>query len=74
MTILLPVASNKSRDIFNACLQVSRLHEQPAITAFSLCLFGFFALPQLPVCFELGVEVTYPVPEAISLGLLWSAS
>jgi len=54
--------------------EVSRLHQQPVVTAISLCLFGFFALPQMPICFELGVEVTYPVPEATSLGLLWTAS
>ena len=26
----------------------------------------------LPICLELGVEVTYPVAEATSSGLLWS--
>ena len=54
-------------------LQVSSLHDQPVAIAFSLCLFGFFALPLIPACMELGVEVTYPVAEATSSGLLWSA-
>ena len=56
-----------------ASLQVSSLHRQPVAIAFSLCLFGFFALPLIPACMELGVEVTYPVAEATSSGLLWSA-
>ena len=56
-----------------APLQVSSLHQQPVAIAFSLCLFGFFALPLIPACMELGVEVTYPVAEATSSGLLWSA-
>ena len=42
--------------------------------AASLCVFGFFALAQIPVCMELGVEITYPVAESISSGLLWSAA
>ena len=42
--------------------------------AFSLCMFGFFALPLIPAFMELGVEVTYPVSEVVSSGLLWSAA
>lgn len=52
--------------------EVSRLHDQAINIAFSLCLFGFFALPLIPACMELGVEVTYPVAESTSSGLLWS--
>ena len=55
-------------------LQVSRLEHQPVNVAFSLCMFGFFALPLIPVCMELGVEITYPVGEGTSSGLLWTAS
>ena len=53
-------------------LQVSSMHDQPILIGFSLCLFGFFALALIPACMELGVEITYPVAEATSSGLLWS--
>ena len=53
--------------------QVSSLIGQSVNVAFSLCFFGFFALPLIPACMELGVEITYPVAEATSSGLLWSA-
>ena len=55
-------------------LQVSTLDYQPVNVAFSLCMFGFFALPLIPVCMELGVEITYPVAEATSSGLLWTCA
>ncbi len=42
--------------------------------AFSVAVFGFFAFPLVPACMELGVEITYPVSEATSSGLLWSAT
>ncbi|KAL5471610.1 hypothetical protein EMCRGX_G029740 [Ephydatia muelleri] len=53
--------------------QVSRLYDQSVNVVISLCVFGFFALPLVPVCMELGVEITYPVGEATSSGLLWSS-
>ena len=54
--------------------QVFTLQNQAILIAISLCFFGFFALPLIPACMELGVEVTYPVAEATSSGLLWSAA
>lgn len=47
---------------------------QAVVIAFSLCVFGFFGLSLLPVFMELGVEVTYPVSEVTSSGLLWTAT
>ena len=55
-------------------VQVAELPDRPVNVAFSLCFFGFFALALLPLCMEMGVEVTYPVAEATSSGLLWSAA
>ncbi|KAL5471602.1 hypothetical protein EMCRGX_G029731 [Ephydatia muelleri] len=55
-------------------IEVARLEHQSVNIAFSLCTFGFFALPLIPVCMELGVEITYPVGEATSSGLLWTVS
>ena len=55
-------------------VQVFSLTEQAVNIAFSVCFFGFFALPMIPACMELGVEVTYPVSEATSSGLLWSST
>jgi FLVCR family MFS transporter 7 len=52
--------------------EVFTMHDQPVLIGFSLCVFGFFALPLIPACMELGVEITYPVAEATSTGLLWS--
>eukprot|EP00731_Ephydatia_muelleri_P020332 Em0013g59a len=54
-------------------IEVSRLYDQSVNVVISLCVFGFFALPLVPVCMELGVEITYPVAEATSSGLLWSS-
>ena len=55
-------------------LQVFNRPGQEANVAVSFCLFGFFAFIMMPGCLELGVEVTYPVPEATSSGLLWSSA
>ena len=51
-----------------------KLEDEPVLIAFSLCSFGFFAFSIMPVFLELGVELTYPVDEAVSSGLLWSAT
>ena len=55
-------------------MQVARLEHQSVNIAFSLCMFGFFALPLIPVCMELGVEITFPIAEATSSGLLWTCA
>lgn len=55
-------------------VQLANYPNLPVPIAVSLCLFGLFALPLFPVCLELGVEVTYPVAEATSSGLLWSVA
>jgi len=36
----------------------------------SSCIFGFFCLGAGPIAFQYGAEITYPVPEASSNGLL----
>lgn len=55
-------------------VQVGTVENNPALVAIPLCCIGFFGMAMLPVCMELGVEVTYPVAEATSSGLLWSAA
>ena len=55
-------------------LQVFNREDQAANIAVCLCVFGFFAFVLVPACLELGVEITYPVTESISSGLLWSAA
>ena len=55
-------------------VQVFTIHGEPFLIGASLCAFGFFALPLIPACMELGVEITYPVAEATSSGLLWSVA
>lgn len=59
-------------DAYTLPIQVFNRTGQGVNIAFSVCLFGFFGLPLIPACMELGVEVTYPVSEATSSGLLWS--
>ncbi|CAI8033190.1 Uncharacterized protein B0416.5 [Geodia barretti] len=54
--------------------EVFTSHNEPYLIGASLCAFGFFALPLIPACMELGVEITYPVAEATSSGLLWSVA
>lgn len=55
-------------------LQVFNREDQAASIAVCLCVFGFFAFVLMPACLELGVEITYPVAESTSSGLLWSAA
>ena len=50
------------------------LEDEHVLIAFSLGSFGFFAFALMPVCLEVGVELTYPADEAVSSGLLWSAT
>ena len=69
-----PVSYSLQVVIHDTLLQVFNLQNQSINIAFSLGLFGFFAFPLIPACMELGVEVTYPVAEATSSGLLWSAA
>jgi hypothetical protein len=42
-----------------------------ALVAISICTFGGFALAAYPILLELGVECTFPVPEATSSGLIF---
>lgn len=55
-------------------LQVFNREDQAPNIAVCLCVFGFFAFVMMPACLELGVEITYPVAESTSAGLLWSAA
>lgn len=55
-------------------LQVFNRENQAPNIAVCLCVFGFFAFVLMPACLELGVEITYPVAESTSTGLLWSAA
>ncbi|XP_065882993.1 solute carrier family 49 member A3-like isoform X2 [Dysidea avara] len=48
-----------------------RMQDQEVLITISICLLGLFAFPQSPAALEMGVEVTYPAPEATSTGLLW---
>ncbi|CAG9325767.1 unnamed protein product [Blepharisma stoltei] len=41
-----------------------------AITAISICLVGFLLMPMLPISYELGCELTFPIGEAMAGGLL----
>merc|ERR550534_3396074 len=53
----------------NYALQMNRYTE--LIVGFGV--FGVFVLPLLPICIEIGVECTYPVPEEYSTGLLMAS-
>ncbi|XP_060565003.1 solute carrier family 49 member A3-like [Ruditapes philippinarum] len=50
--------------------QVARLRDQEVLVALSTALFGGFGFAIYPICMELAVEVTYPVAEATSAGLM----
>ncbi|XP_033756588.1 solute carrier family 49 member A3-like isoform X1 [Pecten maximus] len=51
-------------------MEVSRLRDQEALVAASICLFGMFGFALYPISLEMAVEITYPVAEATSSGLL----
>ena len=73
-TVLLLLIALSISNCPPSLLQVYSLTGQNVLVAASLCVFGVFALAQIPACMELGVEITYPVAESISSGLLWSAA
>ena len=45
----------------------------PFYTAISAGLGGFFTIPLVPICFELGVEITHPVDESFSAAFLMTS-
>jgi MFS family permease len=49
---------------------LSLLAKDVYVTACVCCVFGFLMLPLLPISFELGCELTFPVGEAMTGGLL----
>lgn len=49
---------------------ISRYAEENVLIALSISLIGFFGLALYPILLELAVEVTYPVAEATSCGLI----
>ncbi|XP_021355956.1 major facilitator superfamily domain-containing protein 7-a-like [Mizuhopecten yessoensis] len=51
-------------------MEVSRLRDQEALIAASICVFGMFGFALYPISLEMAVEITYPVAEATSSGLL----
>jgi FLVCR family MFS transporter 7 len=51
-------------------LQVARLRDQSILVATCITLFGLFGFAMYPICMEMSVEVTYPIAEATSSGLL----
>ncbi|XP_067657381.1 solute carrier family 49 member A3-like [Haliotis asinina] len=51
--------------------EVSRFRDMNIEIASSIALFGFFGFALYPICMELAVEVTYPVAEATSSGMLF---
>mmetsp|Transcript_23819 Transcript_23819/g.20753 ORF Transcript_23819/g.20753 Transcript_23819/m.20753 type:complete len:120 (+) Transcript_23819:819-1178(+) len=44
--------------------------DNPWIMGGGVVIFGFFTTPLLPILFELSVEITFPVNEAASGGLM----
>ncbi|WAR22401.1 S49A3-like protein [Mya arenaria] len=53
-----------------AFTQVSRFRDQQVLVALAVALFGGFGFAIYPICMELAVEVTYPIAEATSAGLM----
>ncbi|CAG2224614.1 solute carrier family 49 member A3-like [Mytilus galloprovincialis] len=53
-----------------AFTQVARLRDQSVLAATCITLFGVFGFAMYPISMEMSVEVTYPVAEATSSGLL----
>jgi hypothetical protein len=41
-----------------------------ALCCVACFIVGFFMIPEMVVGFELGVEITYPLDEALSTGIL----
>lgn len=58
------------RIILHFLLQVSRLRNMAIPIATTVGLFGFFGFAIYPISLELSVEITYPVAEATSSGMM----
>jgi hypothetical protein len=56
------------------CLQFSFISESSAITTICCFIVGFNMIPVMVVGFELGVEITYPMGETMSSGVLMSTA
>ncbi|XP_059142550.1 solute carrier family 49 member A3-like [Physella acuta] len=54
-----------------AFAQLARLRGQAIATATSITMFGFFGFAVYPTSLELAVELTYPVAEATSTGIIF---
>ncbi|CAL1538983.1 unnamed protein product [Lymnaea stagnalis] len=54
-----------------AFVQMARLREQAIAVATSITLFGFFGFAIYPTSLEMAVELTYPVAEATSTGIIF---
>ncbi|KAL4231241.1 Major facilitator superfamily domain-containing protein 7 [Mactra antiquata] len=50
--------------------QAARYRDHQVLVALSISLFGGFGFAIYPICMELAVEVTYPIAEATSAGLM----
>ncbi|KAK7110965.1 solute carrier family 49 member A3-like [Littorina saxatilis] len=51
--------------------EISRYRDNEIPIAIAIGTFGFFGFGAYPVCMEMAVEITYPVAEATSSGLLF---
>ncbi|KAL8587046.1 hypothetical protein ACOMHN_023436 [Nucella lapillus] len=51
--------------------EISRYRNNEIAIAVAVGVFGFFGFGAYPVCMEMAVEITYPVAEATSSGLLF---
>ena len=78
--VILPLFSDKYRKrkdfiVLAAILVIPGLAGLPFVSGYgclliSSCIFGFFCLGAGHIAFQYGAEITYPVPEASSNGLI----
>ena len=56
--------------VFSSAMVFSLNYGVIWVVCINIALLGFFLLPIIPVCYSFAVELTYPVSEAMSNGLL----
>lgn len=47
--------------------------ENFGLQLFAFFIYGFFATPLIPLCLEFACEITFPVSETISSGLIYKS-
>lgn len=64
------IIASVAATIFMACEFLTLPSENAGIFGVNQAILGFFCIPMSPISFAFCVELTYPTPEAVSVGMI----